>query len=129
MPNEYELTIGKVQKYINDDQICAILNSSDYTIANKRILNCLIERMNYRAEILDLCDQLENITTSQDLKIVVNDLRHGTYCCCAFVIKITIVATLCHNNFSARSSAKYSVSSKYNNHHQCSNVIIRCSTT
>ena len=77
MPDDYELTIGKLQDYISDDQICAILSSSNSTLANKIILDCLIERMSSGEELLDLCNQLENITTSHDLKIVINELRLG----------------------------------------------------
>jgi len=77
MPDDYELTVGKLQNYINDDQICAILNSSNSTIANKIILDCLIERMSHKEEILDLCHQLENITTSHDMKTVINEIRLG----------------------------------------------------
>jgi len=77
MPDDYELTIGKLQNYISDDQIGVILSSSNSTIANKIILDCLIERMSCREELLDLCDQLERITTSHDLKTVINDIRSG----------------------------------------------------
>jgi len=77
MPDDYELTVGKLQNYISDDQICAILSSSNSTIANKIILDCLIERMSCREELLDLCDQLENITTSYNLKTVINEIRSG----------------------------------------------------
>ena len=77
MPDDYELTVGKLQDYISDDQICAILSSSNFTSANKIILHCLIERMNCREDLLDLCYQLENITTSHDMKIVINEIRLG----------------------------------------------------
>ena len=77
MPDDYELTVGKLQNYISVDQICAILSSSNSTSANKIILDCLIERMSYKEELLDLCHQLENITTSHDMKIVTNDIRLG----------------------------------------------------
>ena len=77
MPDDYELTIGKLVNYISDEQICSILSSSNSTIANKIILDCLIERMRCSEELLDLCDQLENITTSHDLKIVINEIRFG----------------------------------------------------
>ena len=77
MPDDYELTVGKLQSYISDDQICAILSSNNSTIANKIILDCLIERMSCREELLDLCNQLENITTSHDMKIVINEIRFG----------------------------------------------------
>ena len=77
MPDDYELTVGKLLNYISDDQICVILSSCDSTIANKIILDCLIERMSCREDLLDLCDQLENITTSHDMKVVINEIRSG----------------------------------------------------
>ena len=77
MPDDYELTVGKLQNYISDDQIYVILSSSNSTIANKLILDNLIERMSCREELLDLCNQLESITTSHDMKIVINELRLG----------------------------------------------------
>ena len=75
MPDDYELTVGKLQNYISFDQICVILSSSNSSIANKIILDNLIERMSCREDIFDLCDQLECITTSHDMKIVINELR------------------------------------------------------
>ena len=77
MPGDYELTVGKLLNYISDDQICIILSSSNSTTANKIILDCLIERMNSKEALLDLCDQLENVTTSHDLKIVINKIQSG----------------------------------------------------
>ena len=77
MPDDYELTIGMLQNYINFDQICVILSSSNSTIANKLILDYLIERMSCREELLDLCDQLESITTSHDMKLIMNEIRLG----------------------------------------------------
>ena len=79
MPDDYELTVGKLLNCISDDQICVILSSSssNSTIANKIILDCLIERMRCREELLDLCDQLEIIITSHDLKNVTNEIRFG----------------------------------------------------
>ena len=77
MPNHYQPTVAKLQDYISDDQICVILSSSNSTDANKIILDCLIERTNCRRELLVLCDQLESITTSHDLKSVINEIRSG----------------------------------------------------
>ena len=77
MPDDYELTVGKLQNYISFDQICVILSSSNSTIANKLILDYLIERMSCREELLDLCDQLESITASLDMKMIINELRLG----------------------------------------------------
>ena len=77
MPDNYEVTVGKLQDYISFDQICVILSSSNSAIANKIILDNLIERMSCREGLLDLCDQLESITTSHDMKIVINKIRFG----------------------------------------------------
>ena len=77
MPDNYEPTVDKLLNYISDDQICAILSSSNSTIANKIILDCLIERMSCREELLDLCDRLEIIAGSHDLIAVINDIRSG----------------------------------------------------
>ena len=77
MPDDYELTIGKLQNYISFDQICVVLSSSNSATANKIILDHLIERMSCREEVLDLCDQLDSITTSHDMKMIINELRLG----------------------------------------------------
>ena len=77
MPDNYEQSVGMLQNYISDDQICMILSSSNSTTANKIILDCLIERMSCREELLDLCDQLETITASHQLMMVINEIRSG----------------------------------------------------
>ena len=77
MPVEYELTVGKLQNYLTFDQICVILSSSDSTIANKMILDYLIERLSCREELLDFCNQLESIGTSHDMKMITHNLRLG----------------------------------------------------
>ena len=77
MPDEYEQSVDKLQEYISDDQMCVILSSSNSTIANKIILDCLIERMNCREDLLDLCHQLERLATSQQLSVLVRELRSG----------------------------------------------------
>ena len=77
MPDDYELTVGRLLNYITDDQVCVILSSGSSTVANKMILDCLIGRISRREELLDLCDQLESITSSNDLKTVINEIRFG----------------------------------------------------
>ena len=77
MPDEYELSVGKLVNYISDDQIGTILSSSNASVANKLILDCLIERISCKEELLDLCDQLESIIASHDLKIVINEIKLG----------------------------------------------------
>ena len=77
MPDDYEMTVRKLQDYITDDQICAILSASNSTLANKMIIDCLIKRISCNEELLDLCDQLEIISTSHGLRIVTNEIRNG----------------------------------------------------
>ena len=77
MPDQYEITTGKLQNYITDDQICAILGTGSSSLANKMILDCLIKRINCREELLDLCDQLEMITSLPEMKSVINEIRFG----------------------------------------------------
>ncbi|XP_065894615.1 uncharacterized protein [Dysidea avara] len=75
MPDNYEQSVEKLQNYISDDQICMILSSSNSTKANKIIFDCLIERMSCREELLDLCDQLETISTSHQLNMLISEIR------------------------------------------------------
>ena len=77
IPDNYEQSVDKLKNYISDDQICMILNSSNSTVANKVILNGLIERMSCREELLDLCHQLETISTSPQLMMVISEIRSG----------------------------------------------------
>ena len=85
LPDDYHMTAGKLVNYINDDQICAILSSNNPSIANKMILDCLIEKLSCAEELLDVCVQLENITASHDMRIVINKIRLGMYCYCVLV--------------------------------------------
>ena len=80
MPDDYEVTVGKLQNYITFDHICTILSNGNSTIANKMILDCLIERMRHRIDLLDLCDALELIITLEELKAVTNKIRISEYC-------------------------------------------------
>jgi len=79
MPDGYELSVEILQNYISDDQICKILSSSNSTTANKIILDCLIERISGREELLYFCDQLETITTSHQLMMLISEIRSGEY--------------------------------------------------
>jgi len=93
MPDDYEQSVGMLQNYISDDQICMILSTGNSTTANKIILDCLIERLSCREDLLDLCDQLETITTSHQLMMVISKIRsgglicEGGFCC---ILKFTI---------------------------------------
>ena len=82
MPDNFEMTIDKMLNLLSDHQICHILSSNSSTAANKVILDCLIERISCREELLDLCDQLDEISVSQGFSSVINKLKLGTWCVC-----------------------------------------------
>ena len=77
MPDDYEQSIEKLQNYISDDQICMILSSSNSSIANKKILDCLIDKMSCTEELLHLCNQLESISASHQLIMIISEIRLG----------------------------------------------------
>ena len=93
MPDNYQQTANMFINHISDDQICMILNSSNCITANKIILDCLIERMSCREELLDLCDQLDAITTSHQLMVVISELRSGG---CNFVELLKYISYECY---------------------------------
>ena len=45
LPSDFEKTLQVLQNHLSDDQICDVLASPNYTIANKTILNYLIEKV------------------------------------------------------------------------------------
>ena len=59
MPDDHLETVNKLQEYFNDDEIASVLEEKDSKVANKRMLDSLIQRMKVREEMLDFCDQLE----------------------------------------------------------------------
>jgi len=81
LPSDYEKTLQVVQDNLSDDQICDVLAAPNYTIANKTILNCLMETMKCEGDVLDFCDQLENISLllpdPDSLASIISDLRRG----------------------------------------------------
>ena len=77
MPDDYEQSIGILQNHISDDQICDILCSSNYRIANNKILNCFVKKLSCEEDLLDLCDQLEKIAAAHDLKEILKKIRSG----------------------------------------------------
>jgi len=79
MPNEFILTLGTLQECITDEQMCVILSSENSTIANKIILDCLIEQINCKDDVFNLCKKLVKINNSSNMEAVVEKLRTGTY--------------------------------------------------
>ena len=78
MPKDFIQTLNVLQQDITVDEIAFILKSDDHDVANRKILNCLIQKMKNREQMLDFCGQLEKLITSQDLKTIVDEIRTGT---------------------------------------------------
>lgn len=79
MPDDYVQTISKLQECFSDKELAIILDTNDFKLANKTILDCLIEKLKNTEEILDFCDQLEKISTSQELKAIIHEIQKGNF--------------------------------------------------
>ena len=78
MPIKYRLTIEHFKEYLTDNQIADILESyNDFHSANWKIMNFLIERITYKVELLELCNQLHKLYTSSFMKTIVYELISG----------------------------------------------------
>ncbi|XP_065914506.1 uncharacterized protein [Dysidea avara] len=77
MPPEYEMTVGKLQTCFSDEEICIILSSSDAIHANKVILDSLVDKIRNKRELYKVCDQLEMISASHDLNVLIANMRSG----------------------------------------------------
>jgi len=81
LPSDYEKTLQAAQDHLTDDQICEVLTSSNPTVANKAILNCLMEKVKCTADVIEFCELLDKIISILPdpgvLAVIVNDLRTG----------------------------------------------------
>ena len=79
LPSDYEKTLQVLQDNLTDDQICDVLSSPNYTIANKTILNLLMKEIQFTASSVEFCDRLEHITSllhdPGKLAAILNELR------------------------------------------------------
>ena len=64
LSNDYEQTLDIIQDNLTDDQICGVLSCSESTTANKLILDSLIQKITCRADLIELCNQLQQIIPS-----------------------------------------------------------------
>ena len=81
LPSDYEKTLQVVHGHLTDDQNCDVLTSPNYTIANKTILNCLMEKVKCTDDIVEFCNQLDKIISLLPdpgvLSSIVSELREG----------------------------------------------------
>ena len=73
---DYEQTLDTIQDQLTDDQICQVLTCSDHKMANKVILDCLIENTKCTADYFELSGHLQLlISSSPCLADVVEEIQ------------------------------------------------------
>lgn len=78
LPQDFRKSLQKLQDKLSDDQICSILSCTSSQSANNMILDCLIDRLKCREDMLDLCDQLDRLSDgAPELKQHINELMKG----------------------------------------------------
>ena len=78
---DHHKTLDILQHYFTVDQICQILSSPDHAVANKMILQHLVDHFKATKDLKEFCDRLEKITTilpqPEQLISIVYELRAG----------------------------------------------------
>ena len=77
MPDDYMNTVNQLERHLNGDHIGSILECVNVFTANQRILDCLIEQLNDKEDVLDLCSQLSKINDAPLLTTAIEDLKKG----------------------------------------------------
>ena len=77
MPNDYMNTVSQLECYLTGDHIGSILECSDVFTANQRILDCFIEQIDTKEDLLDFCDSLSAISDAPALTVALNELKNG----------------------------------------------------
>ena len=79
MPDNYYETVQLLERELCDTHISSIFECSHSTAANQIILECLMERVNCKADILDLCEALSLLKNSAQLTQITENIRTGEY--------------------------------------------------
>ena len=78
MPDDYFKTVQLLEKHLCDLHISEVFGCTSSLDANQTIVMCLLEKANYKADVLDFCEALVSLKASQLVNAVEN-LRRGTY--------------------------------------------------
>ena len=77
MPDNYYETVQLLERELCDTHISSIFDCSHFTAANQIILECLIEQVTCKSDILDLCESLSLLKNAAQLTSVLDNLRKG----------------------------------------------------
>ena len=79
-PENYGATVNSLQNYLSDTDMCVILSLSSGH--NQKILDCLIQKVKRKEDLLDFCDSLEKISGAPPLlTLIVEQIRKGEHEC------------------------------------------------
>ena len=100
MPDDYMNTVNQLERHLSGDHIGSILECRNVFTANQRILDCLIEQLNNKEDVLLMCKRLSVINNAQSLTAALKDLEKGKHVIsillkCKTIIK---VCTLCYTS-------------------------------
>lgn len=63
------------KEFLTDEQINDILMCKDVKSANKKIVQLLSEKLRCVEDLITFCEQLEKISTSSQLNVVINEIK------------------------------------------------------
>ena len=86
MPDDYMNTVSQLECRLTGDHIGSILECNDVFTANQKILDCLIEQLDNKEDVFDLCDWLSVIDDAPLLTSAIEDIKKGTYMYKMFVL-------------------------------------------
>ena len=81
LPTNYEKTLLLLQSKLTDVQICEVLGSANHSAANKVIVNCLMEMVKCKDDVLGFCDCLQSIalllSDPSELVVIITEIKSG----------------------------------------------------
>ncbi|XP_065900450.1 ATP-dependent RNA helicase DHX58-like isoform X3 [Dysidea avara] len=77
MPDNYSETVQLLERELCDIHISSIFECSHFTAANQIIMECLMEQVNSKEDILDLCERLLQLKNAPQLTRIIENLRMG----------------------------------------------------
>ena len=79
MPDNYYETVQLLERKLCDTHISSIFECLHFTTANQIIMECLMERVTCKEDILDLCERLLQLKNAPQLTQIIENLRMGEY--------------------------------------------------
>jgi len=93
MPEKYYETVQLLERELCDTHISSIFECPPSTTANQIILECLMEQVNCKADILDLCEILLKVKNAPQLTQIIEHLKISKliYVRCAYISSVGVL--------------------------------------